>query len=197
MRLTFDHKKIEKKWRKKWFDNGTYTPDVKKSKNTFYNLWMFPYPSAEGLHAGHAFASTGSDVYGRFMRMNKKDVFQPIGYDSFGIHSENFALSIKEHPETMIERTTKYYEKQLKNLGHGYDWTRTVTTSKVDYYRWTQWLFLDMFKAGLAYRKEAEVNWCPSCKTVLADEQVLPAGPPAGRKVGRAFKASASDVVTR
>ncbi len=169
----YDHHKIEQKWRKKWLSTKIFSPDVQKAKNPFYNLWMFPYPSAEGLHAGHAFSSTGSDVYGRLMRMRGKDVFQPIGYDSFGIHSENFALKIGEHPQTMLKRTTKHYQEQLQSLGHGYDWERTVTTSDMDYYRWTQWLFVEMFKAGLAFRKSSSVNWCPSCKTVLADEQTV------------------------
>lgn len=168
-----DHKTIEAKWQKAWLKNRLYTPDLKKARTPFYNLWMFPYPSAEGLHAGHAYASTGSDVYGRFMRMQGKDVFQPIGYDSFGIHSENFALKVGENPETIVPKTTKNYERQLKSLGHGYDWSRTVTTSDINYYVWTQWLFVQLFKAGLAYRREAKVNWCPSCKTVLADEQVI------------------------
>ncbi|MCJ7805612.1 leucine--tRNA ligase [Patescibacteria group bacterium] len=169
----YDHRSIEAKWQEAWAGEGIYTPDVNKAKNPFYNLWMFPYPSAEGLHAGHAYASTGSDIYGRFMRMQGKDVFQPIGYDSFGIHSENYALKVGENPETIVPKTSKNYERQLKSLGHGYDWTRTVTTSDIDYYVWTQWLFVQLFKAGLAYRKEAKVNWCPSCKTVLADEQVI------------------------
>ena len=169
----YDNRTIEKSWQTKWNKEKLYSPDVLKSRRPFYNLWMFPYPSAEGLHAGHAFASTGSDVYGRFMKMSGYDVFQPIGYDAFGIHSENYAISIKEHPADMIKRTTKHYQNQLKALGHGYDWTRTVNTSDIDYYRWTQWLFLEMFKAGLAYRKSASVNFCPSCKTVLADEQVI------------------------
>ncbi len=169
----YNHQKIEKKWQKKWEKTGLYTPDIPSAKRPFYNLWMFPYPSAEGLHAGHVFASTGSDVYGRFMRMRGKDVFQPIGYDSFGIHSENFALKIGEHPQKMLSRTIKNYERQLMSLGHGYDWNRTLMTSDIDYYRWTQWLFIQMFKAGLAYRAKARVNWCPSCKTVLADEQVI------------------------
>jgi leucyl-tRNA synthetase len=169
----YDHNLIEKAWQKKWRDSGIYTPNIKNSKKPFYNLWMFPYPSAEGLHAGHAFSGTGSDVYGRYMRMSGKDVFQPIGYDSFGMHSENFAIKINEHPKDMLSRTTKHYEEQLKSLGQGYDWTRTVTTSDIEYYRWTQWLFVQMFKAGLAYRKKSNVNWCPSCKTVLADEQVI------------------------
>ena len=174
--LTFyDHKKIEKKWQEVWEKEKLYTPNLNKTskKDKFYNLFMFPYPSAEGLHAGHAFSSTGSDIYGRFMRMNGKTVFQPMGYDSFGIHPENYAFKTGEHPKTMLDRTIKHYEDQFKSLGHGYDWTRTVTTSDPEYYRWTQWLFTEMFKAGLAYRKKAEVNFCPSCKTVLADEQVM------------------------
>lgn len=146
---------------------------MKAADRPFYNLWMFPYPSAEGLHAGHAFSSTGSDIYGRFKKMNNMDVFQPIGYDSFGIHSENYAIKIGQKPAEMLTRTTKHYEDQLRSLGHGYDWSRTVTTSSPDYYEWTQWLFTEMFKAGLAYKKRAAVNFCPSCKTVLADEQVM------------------------
>lgn len=171
----YDHKKVEKKWQDQWEKDKLYTPDIKnlKKENKFYNLWMFPYPSAEGLHAGHAFASTGSDIYGRFMRMNGKNVFQPIGYDSFGIHSENYAIKINENPNEVVRRTTKHYEEQMRALGHGYDWSRTVTTSDADYYKWTQWLFLKMHERGLAYRKNAAVNFCPSCKTVLADEQVM------------------------
>lgn len=173
--IAYNHKLVEKKWQDKWEEQKLYSPDISKAKKEekFYNLWMFPYPSAEGLHAGHAFASTGSDVIGRFMRMNGKTVFQPIGYDSFGIHSENYAIKIGENPHEVVKRTTKNYESQMRALGHGYDWTRTVTTSDADYYKWTQWLFIEMFKAGLAYRKKAEVNFCPSCKTVLADEQVM------------------------
>lgn len=169
----YDHKKIEKKWQDKWEKEKIYFPDLSKADDKYYNLWMFPYPSAEGLHAGHAFASTGSDVFGRFMRMQGKTVFQPIGYDSFGIHSENYAIKIGEDPHKVVKRTTKHYEEQMRSLGHGYDWIHTVTTSDPDYYRWTQWLFLKMWEAGLAYKKKATVNFCPSCKTVLADEQVV------------------------
>lgn len=173
MSTKYNHTLIEKKWQAKWDKAKLYVPDLKKDRNPFYNLWMFPYPSAEGLHAGHAFASTGGDIYGRFMRMQGKDVFQPIGYDSFGIHSENYAIKINEKPQQVVKRTTKRYGEQMKALGHGYDWTRTVTTSDPDYYKWTQWLFVKMFEAGLAYKKKATVNFCPSCKTVLADEQVM------------------------
>lgn len=169
----YNHQEIEKKWQEKWDKEGLYVPDIEKARKPFYNLWMFPYPSGEGLHAGHAYASTGSDIYGRFMRMHGHEVLQPIGYDSFGIHSENFALKIGQHPTEMLNRTTKNFERQLRSLGHGYDWSRTVTTSEESYYRWTQWLFIQLFKAGLAYRKVSNVNWCPSCKTVLADEQVI------------------------
>ncbi|EKD89820.1 MAG: hypothetical protein ACD_32C00137G0001, partial [uncultured bacterium] len=174
--VKYDHTKIEKKWQGVWEKEKIYFPDLKKSDNKFFNLWMFPYPSAEGLHSGHAFASTGSDIFGRFMRMQGRNVFQPIGYDSFGIHSENYAIKIGENPHEVVKKTTKHYEEQMRSLGHGYDWTRTVTTSDVDYYRWTQWLFVQIYKAGLAYRKSAKVNWCPSCKTVLADEQVIDGG---------------------
>jgi len=171
----YNHTVIEKKWQAKWRETKLYNPDIlhTQRKSKFYNLWMFPYPSAEGLHAGHAFASTGSDIAGRFQRMHAKTVFQPIGYDSFGIHTENFAIKIGETPQKLLARATIHYEQQFRSMGHGYDWTRTVATHEKDYYKWTQWLFVKLFKAGLAYKKKAFVNWCPSCKTVLSDEQVV------------------------
>lgn len=168
----YNHKLVEDKWQKKWQQDKLYHPDL-NATNKFYNLWMFPYPSGEGLHAGHAFTTTGSDIYGRFQRMNEKTVFQPTGFDSFGIHAENYSLKINKAPQEMLKKTIARYTEQLKSLGQGYDWDRTVTTSDVDYYVWTQWLFIELFKSGLAYRREATVNWCPSCKTVLADEQVI------------------------
>lgn len=174
-KVRYDHRLIEKKWQERWSKSKLYTPQLKKDSvdRLFYNLWMFPYPSGEGLHAGHAFSSTGSDVYGRFMRMRGFEVFQPIGYDSFGIHSENFAIKNGETPSAMLARTISNYERQMRSLGHGYDWTRTLTTSTPEYYRWTQWLFIQMFRAGLVYKKKAGVNYCPSCKTVLSDEQIM------------------------
>ncbi len=173
MTTKYNHSIIASKWQAKWNKEHLYVADIKDGIKPFYNLWMFPYPSAEGLHAGHAFASTGSDIYGRYMRMQGHEVFQPIGYDSFGIHSENYAIKINQNPHEVVKRTTKHYEEQMRALGHGYDWSRTVTTSDADYYKWTQWLFLKMWDAGLAYKKKASVNFCPSCKTVLADEQVM------------------------
>src|SRR3990170_4985467 len=164
---------FESKWQKIWDEKGVYQPDLKNAKRPFYNLMMFPYPSAEGLHVGNMYAFTGSDVFGRFMRMKGKDVFEPIGLDGFGIHSENYALKIGAHPAKQAEISEKRFYEQLHMIGNAFDWERTVETYKPDYYKWTQWLFVKLFKAGLAEKKKAEVNWCPSCKTTLADEQVI------------------------
>jgi leucyl-tRNA synthetase len=169
----FDHKKIEKKWTKKWEKDGTYKIDLDKAGKPFFNLMMFPYPSAEGLHVGNMYAFTHSDAYGRFMRMRGYDVFEPIGLDGFGIHSENYAIKIKEHIRDVSARTEKHFYDQLHMIGNGYDWSKTVETYKPEYYKWTQWFFLKMWEKGLAYRKKAPVNWCPGCKTVLSDEQVI------------------------
>ena len=114
---TYNNKQVEKKWQERWLKGKIYSPNLSVPDKKFYNLYMFPYPSAEGLHAGHAFSSTGSDVYGRFQRMVGWNVFQPIGYDSFGIHSENYAIKVGETPQTMLKRTTNHYERQFKSLG--------------------------------------------------------------------------------
>ena len=172
----YDHKVVESKWRNIWEKERLYSPDISAPQNAekkHYNLWMFPYPSAEGVHVGTIFSSTGSDVFGRFKRMQGIIVFQPMGYDSFGIHSENYAIKVGEKPQRMLKRTISHYQQQFKAIGHGYDWSRTVTTSNPDYYKWTQWIFIQLYKAGLAYKKQAWVNWCPGCKTVLADEQIM------------------------
>ena len=169
----FPHKDIETKWQSLWDAVKLNQPVITEVKKPFYNLMMFPYPSAEGLHVGNMYAFTGSDIYGRFKRMEGHDVFEPIGLDGFGIHSENYALRIGRHPMDHAEITQKNYYEQLHKIGAMFDWSRTVETYDTDYYRWTQWLFVQMFRRGLAYRSKAEVNWCPSCKTVLADEQVI------------------------
>lgn len=171
--MKYDHKKIEKKWQRYWEENKTNQVDLDKAKKPFYNLMMFPYPSAEGLHVGNMYAFVHSDAYGRFMKLQGYDVFEPIGLDGFGIHSENYAIKIKEHIKTVSQRTEKHFYEQLHMIGNQYDWSRTVETYKPNYYKWTQWLFLQMYKKGLAYRSNAPVNWCPSCKTVLSDEQVI------------------------
>ena len=171
--MRFKPDEIESKWQGHWEALGVYSPDLKTAKKPYYNLMMFPYPSAEGLHVGNMYAFTGVDVHGRFMRMRGNTVFEPIGLDGFGIHSENYALKLNRHPKEQAKISEKNFYRQLKAIGNGFDWRRTLETYDPDYYRWTQWLFIQMFKAGLAYRAKAEVNWCPSCKTVLADEQVI------------------------
>ncbi len=181
--MRYDPRKIEFKWQKKWLKEKVYEPsfakttegkpDLKREKKPFYNLMMFPYPSAEGLHVGNMYAFTGADIYGRFKRMQGYDVFEPIGLDGFGIHSENYALKIGKHPMEQAKISEKNFYRQLRSIGNGFSWKEKVETYDADYYRWTQWIFVQMFKRGLAYRANAPVNWCPSCKTVLADEQVV------------------------
>ncbi|MBI2506902.1 MAG: leucine--tRNA ligase, partial [Candidatus Colwellbacteria bacterium] len=165
--------KIEKKWTKKWLESGIYEPDLDKAKKPFYNLMMFPYPSAEGLHIGAVRTFSGVDVYGRFMRMQGHDVFEPIGLDGFGIHSENFALKVGKHPMQHAKDSEKNFYRQLGSIGNGFAWKERLETYDPSYYKWTQWVFIQMWKHGLAYRGKASLNWCPSCKTVLADEQVI------------------------
>jgi leucyl-tRNA synthetase len=133
---------------------------------------MFPYPSAEGLHVGNMFAFTGSDVYGRFKRLQGYDVFEPIGYDAFGIHSENYAIKVGLHPAELIPRNIANFRRQLERVGGMFDWRHSLSTTDPSYYKWTQWIFLQLLKAGKAYKKKAAVNWCPFDKTVLANEQV-------------------------
>ena len=170
---SYDHRKIEKHWQEVWAKEKTYSPDMKSAEKPFYNLMMFPYPSAEGLHVGNMYAFTGADVFGRFKRMQGYDVFEPIGLDGFGIHSENYAIKVGRHPKEHAKISEEHFYKQLHQLGNGFDWTRKLETYHPDYYKWTQWLFVQMFKAGLAYKDSAMVNWCPGCKTVLADEQII------------------------
>ncbi|OGC92631.1 hypothetical protein A3D85_01715 [Candidatus Amesbacteria bacterium RIFCSPHIGHO2_02_FULL_47_9] len=169
----YDHREVEEKWRERWEGEGINKTDLEGSKKPFYNLMMFPYPSAEGLHVGNMYAFTASDIYGRYKRMCGFDVFEPIGLDGFGIHSENYALKVGRHPAVHAQMTEVNFYSQLHKIGNMYDWSKKLETYDPDYYRWTQWIFVEMYKAGLAYRKKSEVNWCPKCKTVLADEQVI------------------------
>ena len=170
----YNPSEIESKWQRIWEKEKIFNVSIGSAKKPFYNLMMFPYPSGEGLHVGHVYAFGGADTFGRLKRMQGYDVFEPMGFDSFGIHSENYALKVKKHPKELIEGTTTYFrEKQLKKIGALFDWDHEVITSDPGYYRWTQWIFIQLFKAGLAVRKKSPVDWCPSCKTVLADEQVV------------------------
>ncbi len=168
----YDPSKIEKKWQERWFKEGIYEPDLDAAKKPFFNLMMFPYPSAEGLHVGNMYAFTGADIYGRMKRMQGYDVFEPIGLDGFGIHSENYALKIGAHPMDQAETSEKRFYAQLQSIGNGFAWNEHVETYDQEYYRWTQWIFTQMWKHGLAYRKKQSVNWCPKDLTVLSDEQV-------------------------
>jgi len=168
----YDPAAIEATWQQRWATRGTNSPDLANGSDPYYQLMMFPYPSAEGLHIGNLFAFTGADIHGRFQRLQGRTVFEPIGFDSFGIHSENFAIKVGAHPATLTPRNVENFRKQLHRAGLMVDWTKEVVTSDPSYYKWTQWLFLQLYKQGLAYKKAAAVNWCPSCKTVLANEQV-------------------------
>lgn len=176
MNTPYDPTAVEQKWQKWWEEQGTNSlseQDLREVQHPFYNLMMFPYPSAEGLHIGNIYAYTGADVQGRFQRLLGKTVFEPIGFDAFGIHSENFALKTGTNPNELIPKNIANFTEQLKRFGGMFDWTHTVDTTDSEYYRWTQWIFVQLFKAGLIERREAAVNWCPSCLTVLANEQVI------------------------
>ena len=172
----YDPVAVEAHWQRRWDRDGTNSftlEELRTARRPFFNLMMFPYPSAEGLHVGNIYAFTGADVHGRFKRMQGYDVFEPIGFDAFGIHSENFALKTGVHPMELIPRNVANFRRQLRRIGGMFDWTHTVDTTDARYYGWTQWLFVQFFKRGLAVQKEAPVNWCPSCMTVLANEQVI------------------------
>jgi leucyl-tRNA synthetase len=169
----YDPAAVEAKWQRLWREHRTNTIDLRAAQRPYYTLMMFPYPSAEGLHVGHGFAFPGVDIHGRFRRLQGFDVFEPIGFDAFGIHSENYALKLGINPKRLIPRTMENFHRQIDRLGLMVDWEHAVDTTSPDYYRWTQWIFLQLHKSGLAVRKKAPVNWCPQCKTVLANEQVI------------------------
>ncbi len=169
----YDPSAVERKWQERWDAHGTNDTDLESGANPFYALMMFPYPSAEGLHVGNLFAFTGNDIYARFQRLQGHTVFEPIGFDAFGIHSENFALKVGTHPAKLIPQNIGNFRRQLKRAGLMIDWRHELSTTDADYYKWTQWLFIQLYERGLAYKKRAAVNWCPNDKTVLANEQVI------------------------
>src|SRR3954463_11664518 len=164
---------VEAKWQARWAERHINEPDLDRAARPFYNLMMFPYPSAEGLHVGNMFAFTGADTYGRFKRLQGYDVFEPIGFDAFGIHSENYAINVGINPGKLIPQNIENFRRQLRRIGGMFDWRHELSTTDPVYYKWTQWLFLQLLKAGKAYKKAAAVNWCPRDKTVLANEQVI------------------------
>lgn len=166
---------IEPKWQKFWEENKTFkvSEDEKYPKNKrMYVLDMFPYPSAAGLHVGHPEGYTATDIYCRYLRMNGYNVLHPMGYDAFGLPAENYAIKTGTHPKITTNENINHFTQQIKSLGFSYDWDRCVSTCEPEYYKWTQWIFLQLYKKGLAYEAQTPINWCPSCQTGLANEEV-------------------------
>ncbi|MBU0767291.1 leucine--tRNA ligase [Patescibacteria group bacterium] len=172
MPAEYEPTSIEAKWQKKWEEAKVFEVDFKKAKNPYYGLVMYPYPSGDKLHVGHWYNFGPADSYYRFQKMHGKDVFTPMGFDAFGLPAENYAIKTGTPPAESTAKNVKTMIRQFKRIGCMYDWSKTLNTSDPEYYRWTQWLFLQMFENELAYKKEGNVNYCPGCKTVLANEQV-------------------------
>ena len=170
---TYNPKVIEKKWQKIWDDNKAFHVEIDHDKPKFYGLIEFPYPSGQGLHVGHPRSYTAMDIICRKKRMQGYNVLFPIGWDAFGLPTENFAIKNNIHPAIVTERNVAHFKSQMKAIGFSFDWDREVNTTDPNYYKWTQWIFLKLFKAGLAYKTEMSVNWCPSCKVGLANEEVV------------------------
>ncbi len=169
-----DFKLIEDKWQRIWAENkNLYKADDKSDKPKVYVLNEFPYPSGSGLHVGHAFSFTGGDIYARFMRMRGNNVLYPMGWDAFGLPTENYAIKMKRKPQEVTKENTDNFRNQMKKLAFSFDWEREINTTDPQYYKWTQWIFIKLFEAGLAYKKEMPINWCPSCKIGLANEEVV------------------------
>src|SRR5690242_290188 len=188
---------IEPKWQKVWDDQQTFrawnpgdvipqghpfarchdlegkSASAEQLPPKYYILDMFPYPSGAGLHVGHPEGYTATDILSRYARAKGENVLHPMGWDAFGLPAENYAIKVGIHPETSTRKNIKRFTEQIKSLGLSYDWSREIATCDPEYYKWTQWLFLQLYKKGLAYKKEANVNWCPQDHTVLANEQVI------------------------
>ena len=163
-------KDIEPKWQNEWTESDLYA--TKEGSNKTYVLGMFPYPSGAGLHVGHVRIYTATDVLARYYRMNGRDVLYPMGWDAFGLPTENYAIKTGITPQAATEKNVSTFTSQMKSLGFSYDWKREVNTTDPNYYKWTQWLFQQIYKEGLVYRKSIPMNWCPKCLTGLADEEV-------------------------
>lgn len=171
--MRYDHQSIEKRWQARWEKDGIFRADDKSKKPKYFSLETFPYPSAQGLHVGHPSGYAAEDVHARYRRMKGFEVLYTMGWDAFGLPTENYAIKIGKNPKEVAAANIANFTRQVKMFGFSYDWEREINTSDPTYYRWTQWLFIQMFKKGLAYRAKAPVNWCPSCQTVLANEQVV------------------------
>jgi leucyl-tRNA synthetase len=168
----YDFKLIEKKWQEKWASISLYKTDTSSSKKKCYVLDMFPYPSGEGLHVGHPKGYIATDVYSRVKKMEGYEVLHPMGWDAFGLPAEQFAIKNKVHPSAAVTKNVSRYKEQLSLLGFNYDWSREINTTDPAFYKWTQWIFKQMYKKGLAYESNEPINWCPSCQTGLANEDL-------------------------
>ena len=173
MSNTYNPKAIEKKWQKVWEDEKAFAAGTDYSKPKFYALVEFPYPSGQGLHVGHPRPYTALDIVARKRRMQGYNVLYPMGWDAFGLPTENYAIKNKIHPKIVTKNNVARFKQQLQSLGYSFDWDREINTTDPEYYKWTQWIFLKLFKAGLAYKKEMPINWCTSCKVGLANEEVV------------------------
>ena len=171
--MKYNYTEIEKKWQDIWDEKGTFFATEDYSKPKFFGLVEFPYPSAQGLHVGHPRSYTALDIVARKKRLQGYNVLYPMGWDAFGLPTENFAIKNHIHPEIVTKSNVANFKKQLKSLGFSFDWSREINTTDPEYYKWTQWIFLQLYKKGLAYKKEMSVNWCTSCKCVLANEEVV------------------------
>ncbi len=168
----YNHGEIEKKWQKKWAETNIYRATESQEKPKYYVLDMFPYPSGAGLHVGHPKGYIATDVFARMKMMQGFNVLHPMGWDAFGLPAENYAIKNKIHPRIAVEQNIAAFKSQLEKFGFTYDWDREINTSEPRFYRWTQWIFLQLFKQGLAYQSKEPINWCPSCKTGLANEDL-------------------------
>jgi leucyl-tRNA synthetase len=172
MNTKYDHKKIEPKWQKHWLENETFKADIDPAKPKYYVLDMFPYPSGSGLHVGHVEGYTATDIVSRYKRQKGYNVLHPMGWDSFGLPAEQYAIRTGTHPAATTEQNIQNFRRQLRNLGFSYDWSRELATSDPKFYKWTQWIFTKLYEKGLAYEAEMHVNFCPALGTVLANEEV-------------------------
>ena len=171
--MKYNHKPVESKWQKIWEEKGVFHAEDNSAKEKFYALIEFPYPSGQGLHVGHPRPYTALDTVARKRRLQGDNVHYPIGWDAFGLPTENYAIKNHIHPEIVTKQNIDRFKKQIQSLGISFDWSREINTTDPDYYKWTQWIFIQLFKKGLAYKKEMNVNWCTSCKCVLANEEVV------------------------
>ena len=169
--MNYDFKQVEKKWQDRWEETGVFHAKNEYDRPKFYCLVEFPYPSGQGLHVGHPRSYTALDIVARKKRLQGYNVLYPVGWDAFGLPTENYAIKNRIHPEIVTHDNVAHFKQQLQSLGFSFDWSREVNTTDPSYYKWTQWIFLQLFKKGLAYKKEMAVNWCPSCKCVLANEE--------------------------